>query len=313
MKNKKYILLCFFVFVVLWVYISCSDINDPTSTTDVIPYPPPEIDQIQLYSNHININIRSFVINIGDFIGYNIYLSGNLSLLRADEAIDLNTGASKATLFLSNVGTDDNNVNGTGIQVKSLTDILTNTNGLFYIAATAIGQNDTFAQINEHNGWIESLQSTVIDFHTRKTLGFTLSNYYNNPDGSGLSYANNQVFVADTPTPVNAITNALYFLLSSNSTGVFPAIVVGTNIAGVQSMGYREDFSILEELPASGYLTTGSVLPVTNGHVFAVMEGNNFYKFHVTNLSGDPSLTNNPFTISGEAAFISNMTDYRRF
>lgn len=286
------------------VFYNCTNLNNPVNTTGILPYPPPTIEWINMYSNRFDISIKSYLKNTGDLEGYIIYISEDGSIISNLDNTDLNSlnNISNKSGFFTNINQAGNIVNQATFQTLFVSNLLlTNTNKLF-LAVSVYGQNDFFASVHQHKGFFESPSVRSVPFHLRKTFNFTLNSISNSLTNSSLGFHNHSFFVTNTPGGLVGMTNQLYVSTTSNRVGAYLIFNVGTN-AAIQSLGYQEHFNRLTTLPKAGF--SSQSMPIVSNHVYAVKTGNIYFKLQVTNIAFTPNtgLTNQAI-ISGLVAFV---------
>ena len=158
------------------IFWGCTNLNDPVNTTDVIPYPPPVIRGVEIRSNNLSIQVRSYLRLTGDMEGYIIYLTDNPAVANGLDSSQLNDfeNINEKPGYFTNIGSNDFNIIS-DVQSATITNILlTNTNEM-YLAVSVYGQNDSFARVHGNRGYIESLVTRVEPFHLRNTFFFSFN------------------------------------------------------------------------------------------------------------------------------------------
>lgn len=282
----------------LW---GCADLNNPSSTILAIPYQQPEITSVTTSSNFFSIAVRSYLRKTGDFEGYIIYLSEDVAIIDGLGQSSLNDfdNIRDKTGYFTNIGLSNGRLEiGSKDQTGFLSDIMINSTNQLYLAVSVYGQNDTFARINSHGGYIESPPTRLNPFHLKQTFNFSLSNFVNNSSNSSLGYNNGRLFVTNS---TNQSTSLLSTILTNNgNSDDYLIFQVGT--ASIQSLGYRTNFDLLTILPTNGYTT--STVPIISNHIYAVKNGEQYFKLYVTNAFLDVGL-NTFLVVEGEAAFVN--------
>lgn len=284
----------------LIIFTGCLNLNDPTNTTDIIPYPPPTVDFMRVYSNAFDIQIRSYLKNTGDMEGYLIYLSDNASDIANLSQNNLNnlTDISVKPGFFTNLTNREIRVNYQFVTAFGL--IITNTNRL-YMAVSVYGQNGDYARVHTNRGYVESLPTIVSSFYVRKLSDFSLNSFSNtSSNSSSLNYSNGNLYVTNTSSSLS--THLLHVLTTSNVNKAYPIFQVGNNTS-IQSLGLGSDFNSLITLPESGY--TSQPVPIISNHTYAVKHNDVYFKLHVTNISNENfNNLNDALTINGRSAFV---------
>ena len=277
----------------------CSNINDPTSTILALPYQPPEITFITTSSNSFSIEVRSYLRKTGDLEGFIIYLS-NVSTIDRLSTFNLNDyeNIRDKPGYFTNIPTNNIRI-GSKIQIGSLNNVVINNTNELHLAVTVYGQNDTFAQINGHQGFIESSPTRLNAFYLKKIFAFSLSNFSSGM--STLGYQEGEIFITNLSN--DQMTNLLFVTNTNNGNGDYAIFQMGMESTFIQSLGYSDNFNLLTTLPTNGY--TRNAVPALSNYVYAVKNGNQYFKLHVTNVFIEMIGGTTSTFVSGEVTFIN--------
>jgi len=290
---------------VLFIVTGCNTIFNPSETTDVVPYPPPNIKNVSVISNFVYIDVESGV-KEKDFIGYNLYLSADKKIIDQIDSVDMNTlknpGAKQG---LYSIGEKPVSQFGGSIQSKTISAGPLGDRTIYYFAVTCYGSNNVYADINDHWGIIESISSTVHKVVPCKVLTFSLNNYYNTNYMCALSFTTN-IFADSIVSAVteNNISNLIYFKVDQVSGGLTSLAVTGAKgSAGIQNIGNQGGFFQVTDLPVLGYHASGTGLKINTNQVYAVKFGSYYAKLEITNNIGTPGSTNDRILFMGRIVY----------
>ena len=316
---------------ILWLS-SCSsnsgNLNNPQNTTDVLPYPPPVIENLQVSSDSIVANVTSYIRETGDFLGYIIYLTadedifgsiagdsfnnpayleitnrpGVYGFLRRQDRQEINTPRIRS----SSISFNQDGFQELSVDIQIASEFR---DRMLYFGITAYGQNNFFARVHQHRGYIESLLDENLStrsFFIRRTLSFFLTNFQSGASvEKGFRHQGDDLLeVGDTSADVVL-----------RGAGLGSSILVPRSPAGIQGLGYSGDFSQITDIPEDGY--SSERYPVIAGHVYAVKSKNgmNFYKIYISQVEQVEATpdTEDHILIQGEVAYLPASIMFRRF
>lgn len=302
--------------------IGCVVNTDPSQTTEINPYPQPELSDFKLSPTNVSFQITSYAAE-QDFKGFIIYFSTNRSDVNDSKSVDINHYdlLSKIPGFYKYIPYEKYE----SVQ-KLTTDVAMSNKGISYhLTVTAFGSNEYFRYIeNEYNkdfsenrnhkGWIESDPAPVKTLYSPLTYSFTLTNYNYSRAGSELHFMSSGIFIKTAPADLTLMTNALYFFMyQSAESNYIPWIKSSSEDGGIIDTGYTADPFDFKTLPESGYKGKNYAgFPAVADHLYYLKHNGLYAKIHILTVPAAAMVSNQSGVLSGKIYYL-NQTNILSF
>ncbi|HBE02653.1 MAG TPA: hypothetical protein DC049_09270 [Spirochaetia bacterium] len=261
------------------------------------PYPEPEISKAVFSNNSAWITISS-VIYASDFAGYDIFLSENPELSSLISAGNINPITNLRYKYYT---LPVEKSPGGRHESEYFFDSLLN-GKIYYVSVRPVGLNEFWSAAADASQKIFFSSSQPLPLFPRPEGSFILNNFGNTTTNAGLDIVSNAVCTATVHSNISLITNSVFFRVSMIESNCTPVLQPGSEASSLQDLGYAENLNSIQALPGSGYMDRTRKIPVYKNHLYAVKDGNSYYKLFIIDVSSAPASEAAPVSISGRWA-----------